>query len=1409
MKNLRAAVTSAAIFPPFFFCLVFLLLSSALAPIDAISVNCGSKSSGASAAGGGNAWRGDIPPDLPPMLQLQGETTVFRSATPGAGAGDHPIPYRTARLSRSRFSYRFNVTRGQKIIRLHFNPALYRGFKRFNDLFEVEAGGFTLLGNFSASLTADALGLRYFVKEFCVNIDADQLFDVVFYAVNSQLVDTYAFINGIEIISVPSGVSYFGGRYVGVELVGKSVINVDNSTVLEIVRRVNLKQDSVSSSNDANGVFGVWEMASRRKEAKAKSVEWRTLVDVGFSYLVRLHFSELGLEMAEIRGVTFKIYINDVIVDADIERREGDYDHADAIPWHRDYMVMIKGLKRVGKREIVICLQSNGKFINGHGILEGFEVLRMSSPDNSLASPNPLPSSFSSSNWIIQSFDQVLGHRNTISTFVITLLASVNTIVHILRIIWEVRYREEKNMPSVKAGRLCRRFSLAEIQSVTRNFSDAHLIGRGGFGKVYIGRIDNGQVTVAIKRLRSNSNQGQREFETEIETLTELRHVNLVSLIGFCYDRREMILVYDYMAYGTLSDHLYKLSRKGVECPSLTWKERLTICVGAGRGLDYLHTGHSLIHRDVKASNILLDENFVAKVADFGLARHMNMRTSKTHVSTKVKGTFGYLDPNYYTTGKLTMKSDTFSFGVVLLEVLCGRPAVDPEVGEDKLLLTKWARENISKGKSDQIVAPDLMGEISEDSFKAFIEVAERCLHDEPRERPTMAQVVLQLEYALKQQDSSKSMPQNVNDPHSSNKEANLSINAQQLEQNTPSPKEHTNRIGFVSIINKPPPLFEREDWGKATTQRPARLRPWDAFWSRVKPSGSYEDCATESMQNYKQSMDMMHNNVPATIPLDELAEITDDFDVKCVIGEGSSGKVYHGVLKSGLAAAIKKLNSSNQGQEVLLAQVSTVKHKNVVELLGYCVDGGLRALAYEFAPNGSLHDILHGRKGIRGSGPGQALSWPQRVKFSVGAAKGLEFIHLKGQIHGDIKSSSILIFDDYGVAKVSDFDLSNQGPGTRPSSSGYHAPELITSGQQSWRGDVYSFGVVLLELLTGRKPVGNTHRAGEQDLVTWIVNQALKNLTDDKVKDYVDVRMKGDYPFKAVAKMASLAISCVQYEARYRPNMSVVVKALQPLLKSASNPTGQTSNLKLERRRYVEQWMNHCRFPDELKRQVREAERLNWAATCMFNEDMLMEKLPENLQRVIRHHLRKFLRSIYSLQYLDQCVIDAICERLRTQTYVRGSTIFYPGGHVKKIVFIIQGTMEISLVDKSYTRRLSEGDCHGDDLFTWCLLKSPVNKDGRGMSGGRILSNYLVRCLTNVEALVLREVDLEQVASLFARFIDTRRFKSAARYASPYWRRLAVQRIEASWIRRKELQITRDKEERDCDILIGDEARR
>ncbi|KAJ4705538.1 Protein kinase [Melia azedarach] len=303
---------------------------------------------------------------------------------------------------------------------------------------------------------------------------------------------------------------------------------------------------------------------------------------------------------------------------------------------------------------------------------------------------------------------------------------------------------------------------------------------------------------------------------------------------------------------------------------------------------------------------------------------------------------------------------------------------------------------------------------------------------------------------------------------------------------------------------------------------------------------------------------------LPIEIPsmqLDELNRLTTNFGSKALIGEGSYGRVFYAKLSNGQAAAIKKLDTGSQEPETdfaaQLSVVSRLKHEHFVELLGYCLEQNNRILVYQYATMGSLHDVLHGRKGVQGAEPGPVLSWNQRVKVAFGAAKGLEYLHEKVQppiVHRDIRSSNVLLFDDF-KAKIADFNLTNQSSDTAArlhstrvlGTFGYHAPEYAMTGQITQKSDVYSFGVVLLELLTGRKPVDHTMPKGQQSLVTW----ATPRLSEDKVKQCVDPKLNNEYPPKAIAKLAAVAALCVQYEADFRPNMTIVVKALQPLLNS------------------------------------------------------------------------------------------------------------------------------------------------------------------------------------------------------------------------------------------------------------------
>ncbi|GLT89673.1 hypothetical protein SLE2022_076500 [Rubroshorea leprosula] len=293
-------------------------------------------------------------------------------------------------------------------------------------------------------------------------------------------------------------------------------------------------------------------------------------------------------------------------------------------------------------------------------------------------------------------------------------------------------------------------FAFRELANATKNFRGECLLGEGGFGRVYKGRLESTSQVVAIKQLDRNGLQGNREFLVEVLMLSLLHHPNLVNLIGYCADGDQRLLVYEYMPLGSLEDHLHEIS---LGKKPLDWNTRMKIAAGAAKGLEYLHDKASppVIYRDLKCSNILLGEGYHPKLSDFGLAK-LGPVGDNTHVSTRVMGTYGYCAPEYAMTGQLTIKSDVYSFGVVLLEIITGRRAIDTSKAAGEQNLVAWARPLFKdRRKFSQMADPLLQGQYPPRGLYQALAVAAMCLQDQPNSRPVIADVVTALSYLASQ----------------------------------------------------------------------------------------------------------------------------------------------------------------------------------------------------------------------------------------------------------------------------------------------------------------------------------------------------------------------------------------------------------------------------------------------------------------------------------------------------------------------------------------------------------------------------------------------------------------------------------------------------------------------------------
>lgn len=724
-------------------------------------------------------------------LKSQGNPIVITSNS------SVPFPvFQSAQIFPNTSSYKFDIEQeGRHWVRLYFYPLRNTGHDLKSASITVVTEDFVLLNNFSFKNYNGS----YLIKEYAINVTSNTL-SITFIPSNNSV----AFVNAIEVVSIPndllpdqaqalspfapfSGLSERAFETVYRLNMGGPLVTAQNDTLGrtwendEKYLHVNSSAENVSVSPAIieystaitpeiapNWVYATAETMGDANVADVNfNITWVLPVDPNFSYFVRVHFCDIVSR--SLNSLVFSLYINsDVALPSlDLSSLVGKLN----APYYKDFI----SNSSAGSDTLTVSVGPDTSAESAGAILNGLEVMKISNEAKSLVGHSAVgnlllvPSKKNKTGIIVGSVAGASAAVLLIGLCYCCLvvrrsktpnqgnswlpLPLYGNSLTLTKMSTTSQKSGTASCISLASSNLGRFFTFQEIMDATNKFDESSLLGVGGFGRVYQGTLEDG-TKVAVKRGNPRSEQGLAEFRTEIEMLSKLRHRHLVSLIGYCDERSEMVLVYEYMANGPLRSHLY-----GSDLPPLSWKQRLEICIGAARGLHYLHTGaaQSIIHRDVKTTNILLDENFVAKVADFGLSK-TGPALDQTHVSTAVKGSFGYLDPEYFRRQQLTEKSDVYSFGVVLMEVLCTRPALNPVLPREQVNIAEWAMTWQKKGMLDQIMDTNLVGKVNSASLKKFGETAEKCLAEYGVDRPSMGDVLWNLEYALQLEETSSAL---------------------------------------------------------------------------------------------------------------------------------------------------------------------------------------------------------------------------------------------------------------------------------------------------------------------------------------------------------------------------------------------------------------------------------------------------------------------------------------------------------------------------------------------------------------------------------------------------------------------------------------------------------------------------
>ncbi|KAL7618477.1 hypothetical protein Lser_V15G01736 [Lactuca serriola] len=649
------------------------------------------------------------------------------------------------------------------------------------------------------------------------------------------------------------------------------------------------------------------------------------------------------------------------------------------------------------------------------------------------------------------------------------------------------------------------RIRLNEIVSATDNFSDSNLIRSDRFGKEYKGQLlRSGQlVDIVAWRLDDKHGKGHKEFWTEVTMLSKLKHKNIICMVGFCDEKGENIVINKHETGGNLYDCLRD--------PALTWMRRLQICVGAARALSYIHydkgRDFSVIHRDLKSSKILLADDWEAKLSGFELSITQTSARRKGLCLTKACGTLGYCDPTYLGSGTVTHKSDMYSFGIVLFEVLCGKEV--RMVDNDNSFLVSTARSYYEGGRLKDMIDEALWKQMNTKSFNIFSETAYYCLKEQRQQRPDIYQIIIKLEQALASQREHENP---------------LISKAYSMVGDTT-----TNSLKGKDLKHLEIPLTDielaTENFGK----------------TYLIGSGGYGDV-------YKAELDHLDSQKYFTLEEKSVDELP----------------------KKRSIVAIKriKIREDEEGEKGFLAEIemlTSCKHPNIISLHGFCEEGSHLILVYEHASKGSLSDYLGSTGGKLTN-----LSWVQRIKICIDIARGLNYLHTKIEddrriIHRDIKSDNILLSENW-QAKIADFGLSRLSSETEnktlytetlAGTNFYWDPEYFKTGKLKNESDIYSFGVVLFEIMSGKLAYDAIYT---NENINGIAPVARLHFNEGTIREMVDPRLMEETqeniftlnrgPDKdSLDAFAEIAYRCVAESQAERPTAEDVIKKLEEAL--------------------------------------------------------------------------------------------------------------------------------------------------------------------------------------------------------------------------------------------------------------------